>query len=244
MSSIDELRKQNQQKENKKRNEYYNEEKDKENELSKLQKDNEYDLLKKNIYYKSKEDELSQKNEERNELNRIEKEHQLDSKKINNQYEEELKKLKMKKEKDELQKNIEIKIAELEKLTQDLETKKKINEMAHQNEENLKDKEIKHMKNIAEEDLNSLKTILKSKEDFTKKKIELNLERIKQNNKFEEDEKKIVNNGEIKIHNIELEKKLKLMKQEKEMESKGMILDFVNQLLQAKQSLNNQNNQN
>jgi hypothetical protein len=70
------------------------------------------------------------------------------------------------------------------------------------------------------------------------------LERIKQNNKFEEDEKKIVNNGEIKTHNIELEKKLKLMKQEKEMESKGMILDFVNQLLQAKQSLNNQNNQN
>lgn len=66
-------------------------------------------------------------------------------------------------------------------------------------------------------------------------------ERIKQNNKFEEDEKIIINDGEIKKQKIELDKQLKLTKQENEKQRKEMILDFFDQVFQAKQILNYQN---
>lgn len=241
MTSNSELRKQYQNEEKEKSDEYYQKEKDKEREVSKLQINNKYKLIQSNIQNKAKEEEIKNKNKDEIKTDQLENKYLLDSEKINNKYDEEFKKLEIKEEKDKLQHEIDLKKIEKDKIFKELDTKEKIMKMNNINDEDLKLKEIDHIKKTADSNLTSLKTILNSQEIFEKRKNELDLERIGQNNKYEEEDKKITNEGDIKIRQIELDKELKLKEQENEKQRKDMILDIFDQIFQAKQASNNQN---
>lgn len=215
------------------REKYYNEKKKKEQELVKLQTENKYEIKYNKIKNESKEDEL--KSDKINEIDiiKLENKTQLEQIKINNKYDIDLKILEIENEKEKLKKIIELKKIEKDKILKELDTKEKITKINNLSEEILREEEIKHLKIIAEADLKSKKVDMDSKENYERRKNELELEKIKQNNKFEEESKIIANSGEIKMQKIEQEKYLKLKKQNNDRQTKEMILDIFEQIFQT-----------
>ena len=177
-------------------------------------------------------------------MSQIENKNQLETEKLNNKYDVDLKKLEIQKETNDLLKDYKLKLIEKDRIIKELDTQEKIIKVNNTNDENMKKSEIQYIQRINEAELKTEKTVKNAIEDFTKRKYELELEKIRQNNKFEEESKNLSNNGEEKMQKIELDKLLKLKKQDNEKQRKDMILDIFDKVLQNQQIFFNQNKNN